>query len=745
MGFGKINRIKPFVTVFESTSGSRIREAHSMAPSELERIIRDEDPASSKDGLALLKLARFGTVRSPKGRILRHDANVLAVSGIEGDYDGEKMPMSAAIEALRAAGLAAVLYTSASHTAQRPRWRVLAFLSAPLEGPVDQLRERRRHSVGVLNAILGGVLKGESFALSQSFYFGRIKGRPDPEIVRLSGACIDQLANPPQPVFPGSGSRPAARSKLNGDDGVAPDRSADLLKRVAEDVWAGKADYQILAAHISHPHAVDQSDPERAIRRCIDKARQSSQPISRNETGSAENDVRDDATAPERLSLSDMLARFVHIAKGPQIVDLNNIRRAWRTHEFAAAFAHCRQRSDDKTVPITVLWSRSSKRKTADARTFNPAESQFFVEHGLRQFNTWIAPNWPGTAAEYAAPFFEHLEYLIPDARGREDLIDWLAHAVQKPGLRPHYHFLLVAQSSEGTGRSWIGDLMRRLFGERHAGDIDLHKLLGDQFNSELAGKVVMTVHEVKAPSDERYAQRDRLKSLLTDTWLKVNEKFEVRWTELFVTRFLMLTNRDDALPLSETDRRVYAVRCVDKPRKPKYYSRLYARLKDEQFLAAVWTALSERDLSAFNPGRRPPLNEMKQQIINAGRSSEQQTAVDLVKACPHPVVSAKDLMNALVRPFEHESPRDRKGRALAVIAALKDIGKQALQKKVRIDDSVTRIWVLKDPADWVNASTSQLADMAKKARHEFKLLEWDADALIARWAKANKVKTDGK
>ena len=48
--------------------------------------------APSKARLPWLKLARFGDTRTDK-RSLRHDANLTAISGIEGDYDGGKMPM----------------------------------------------------------------------------------------------------------------------------------------------------------------------------------------------------------------------------------------------------------------------------------------------------------------------------------------------------------------------------------------------------------------------------------------------------------------------------------------------------------------------------------------------------------------------------------------------------------------------------------------------------------------------------
>jgi Family of unknown function (DUF5906) len=114
---------------------------------------------------------------------------------------------------------------------------------------------------------------------------------------------------------------------------------------------------------------------------------------------------------------------------------------------------------------------------------------------------------------------------------------------------------LLVA-SQEGTGRSWLVEILRRVWGERRAGETDLHRLLDDPFNAILSGKVLMAMHEVKAPADERYSHRDGLKGLLTDTIITVNEKHEPRWTERLCARFLMFTNRDDALPRSEGDPR---------------------------------------------------------------------------------------------------------------------------------------------------------------------------------------------
>jgi predicted P-loop ATPase len=136
--------------------------------------------APAKDLQPMLKLARYGNIRSAKGS-LRHDGNVVEVCGIELDYDREQMPLAEATARLDAAGLAYLAYTTASHTLATPRWRVLLPLgeAAP---PGDRAR-----MVSRANGALGGVLSAESWAISTGFYYGNIAGRLDVEIILCDG------------------------------------------------------------------------------------------------------------------------------------------------------------------------------------------------------------------------------------------------------------------------------------------------------------------------------------------------------------------------------------------------------------------------------------------------------------------------------------------------------------------------------------------------------------------------------
>lgn len=157
--------MKFWVTIFDDVY-ARTLHGEDMTLVELDELIRDTT-APAKDRLPLLKLARFGSVRTAD-RSLRHDANVSAVSGAEGDYDRGEMPLAEAKSRLDEAGIAHLLYTTPSHTVAKPRWRVIAPFSRELPPP------ERSKMVDRLNGVLGGVLSRESWTLSQAFYFGRV-------------------------------------------------------------------------------------------------------------------------------------------------------------------------------------------------------------------------------------------------------------------------------------------------------------------------------------------------------------------------------------------------------------------------------------------------------------------------------------------------------------------------------------------------------------------------------------------
>ena len=170
------------VTFFPDQHAATKREVQVTLAALAECIRKSTGPEKAK--LPWLKCARFGELCTKDG-CLRHNANVLAVTGIEADYDAEQISFEDAERMLSKANLLAILYTSPSYTDDAPRWRVLCPLSQ--EYPPHQ----RDAFMARLNGLFGGVFSNESWTLSQSYYFGSIQQNPSHSVITIDGECVD--------------------------------------------------------------------------------------------------------------------------------------------------------------------------------------------------------------------------------------------------------------------------------------------------------------------------------------------------------------------------------------------------------------------------------------------------------------------------------------------------------------------------------------------------------------------------
>ena len=201
------------VTFFEHKDArSKIEAVHTLES--LAELIRSTQ-AEAKDLLPWLKLSGFGDLKSPKGS-LRHDANVRFITGVEADYDGERMSFDDAVMRLADAGVRALVYTSPSHEPDKPRWRVLCPLSAPY---VPEVREK---FLSRLNGLFEGIFADESFTLSQSYYLGHLVECTEYRVELVDGKYLDHCVNLDQVA---RGKSTHAKQDGLGSNGAAHERT----------------------------------------------------------------------------------------------------------------------------------------------------------------------------------------------------------------------------------------------------------------------------------------------------------------------------------------------------------------------------------------------------------------------------------------------------------------------------------------------------------------------------------------
>jgi hypothetical protein len=190
--------------------------------------------APTKAALPWVKGAKFGDTKTPlvqkpdgkwTGGSLRHNGNVLAITAIEGDYDGEIVSFAQACEILRTVGVRSLVYTSPSHCEDAPRWRVVCPLSAEYP-PAHRDRFMAR-----INGLFEGIFSTESWTLSQSFYFGAVNRNPSHHVEIIDGTPIDLLEELDAGAV-GKPGRNRANTEHRASNGKkSPDQSREQLAK----------------------------------------------------------------------------------------------------------------------------------------------------------------------------------------------------------------------------------------------------------------------------------------------------------------------------------------------------------------------------------------------------------------------------------------------------------------------------------------------------------------------------------
>jgi hypothetical protein len=181
------------LTRFSDLSGNDPLEV-TLAWAGLKRMFVNMAPKFvAKDAMPLISGGRFGITVSAKGSF-RHDGNVLSIRVLVVDVDDWPFEVEDAMERLRIAGVAAILFTTPSHMVVKgngiagARFRLVLPLSTPTDHAGMTVAMNR------VNELLDGHVAPESWKPAQSYYCGRLLHGPwftD----SCEGAFIDQATH----------------------------------------------------------------------------------------------------------------------------------------------------------------------------------------------------------------------------------------------------------------------------------------------------------------------------------------------------------------------------------------------------------------------------------------------------------------------------------------------------------------------------------------------------------------------
>jgi len=430
----------------------------------------------------------------------------------------------------------------------------------------------------------------------------------------------------------------------------------------------------------------------------------------------------------EILTVEEMLERFVYNMKGQMVSDRKFPQHALKLADARVAYAasrsqvHIKNGDSVRTKEVDCLeqFIKHVKRPTTIDRTF-VAGADVIVsnEEGVPCFNTFKSFARQKAKelgdASLAQPFVDHITWLFGDRAN--NFLDWLAHIEQQPGVLPQTAWLHIANNT-GLGRNWISSVLVRVWPGYVASNFDLVGSLGSSFNGPLSHKLLAQVDELNEAhqSQSKWSFSERLKSMLNCEYREINNKYGAQVREKNACRFLMFSNHISAIPLEETDRRIEVVISDRKPQNEGYYRKLYSQLHDEQFIASVAKFLMERDISAFNPGATALTTEHKQSATAISKSEADEAIEFFVEYWPYDIVPT-----TLITEYMPNTPDSvlKHIKTRAGISTYLAPG-QTKPTSIRIDVTVNRLAVIKNPDLWIKAS---LVDVKAEAKKSIELL----------------------
>ncbi len=271
--------------------------------------------------------------------------------------------------------------------------------------------------------------------------------------------------------------------------------------------------------------------------------------------------------------------------------------------------------------------------KQADMLEFNPGEDKVFKRDHITYANTYIPPEifpMPGSVR----PMLKHFKYLIPDRYERNIILDYIAFVIQNPGKK--IRWMPIIKGIKGIGKSIIAELIiAPLIGAGNFKPVD-SKAVKRDFNSWQLDAQIICFHELKIGDTRREKKEltDSLKSFIADPTITAHRKGVDEYTVINKSNVIAFTNHEDAIMITEDERRFCMVRSEVERKPNEYYQELIDWLKNNK--EEMLNFFDQRDISEFNHITAPE-TEYTLEVKQESHMWPQGIIIDAMKDKEHP------------------------------------------------------------------------------------------------------------
>lgn len=332
---------------------------------------------------------------------------------------------------------------------------------------------------------------------------------------------------------------------------------------------------------------------------------------------------------------------FVWVTGLDRFVKMAEPTKMWKKTQFDSHFGYNGKKG--KSFSDSLLTVKKGAIRKFEEMAFLPGQPKFIGNGKI--FNCYVEPTVVPVEGDLTW-WDDHLAYLFSNPVERAHVLNWMAWLLQNISRKPK-HALLIQGPVQGTGKSFIAEMLRVILNPANVTSVSQSNLHG-QFNGWALRSKLLIIEELRAV--DKNEVKNKLHDLITQETISINEKnVPIHETQNCFGIFAM-TNDDAAIALDTTDRRYLVIRTDVTPRPEAFYDRLYARLKDPASVAAVAYSLFNRDLGGYNGESAAPITAAKREMISAGLSDLEHHIVDNEGNWPFNgrVIQLQDIIDSL-------------------------------------------------------------------------------------------------
>lgn len=272
---------------------------------------------------------------------------------------------------------------------------------------------------------------------------------------------------------------------------------------------------------------------------------------------------------------------------------------------------------------LTARLIRQRFSAQADGVAYLPGSKPVIERDGQRRVNMW-KPSRVRERMGAAWPLGRLLTHLFPDREDRRHVARWGSTLAARPAIRMEYAVLLRSET-QGMGKTTLANIAADLVGPENVSRPNEVALTEGNFNSHLAKKRLVIVDELYSGHSRK--TYNKLKSPITDTKLRVNEKYQPEYEIDNFAHFIFSSNDLVPIFIDASDRRFFMPRMAEVKLPRQFWARFHSWLANGGLGIAMRCAREfvEKHGSVL-PGQAAPLSAAKLAMIENSVSDEMRS-----------------------------------------------------------------------------------------------------------------------